>query len=292
MRGILLAIVAGATFGLIPVFSIPVMAAGMGYISALFYRFAIGALFMLAFIMYRQNSLRLRWGDVWRISILAFMYTVCAITLFVSYDYISSGVATSLVYTNPIWCTIIGLLFLGEKLSLRKVVAIATATLGVMLLTGFFAEDARFSAWGIFLGLLSGIGYGVYLVLLPRLRLSKMPSLKLTFYIFAFTALFLAVYAFVMEDGIEPVRDNGVLVNLLMLGLIPTAISNICVTMSLRLIDTTIVAILGAFEPLTAIVAGVLLLDEVCGLDTVSGGLLVLFAVIVLTWKNKKAVIE
>ena len=132
----------------------------------------------------------------------------------------------------------------------------------------------------------------MYLVLLPRLRLSKMPSLKLTFYIFAFTALFLAVYAFVMEDGIEPVRDNGVLVNLLMLGLIPTAISNICVTMSLRLIDTTIVAILGAFEPLTAIVAGVLLLDEVCGLDTVSGGLLVLFAVIVLTWKNKKAVIE
>ena len=97
---------------------------------------------------------------------------------------------------------------------------------------------------------------------------------------------------FCFPRGIEPVRDNGVLVNLLMLGLIPTAISNICVTMSLRLIDTTIVAILGAFEPLTAIVAGVLLLDEVCGLDTVSGGLLVLFAVIVLTWKNKKAVIE
>lgn len=284
--GYVLAIMSGASFGLIPLFTIPVLAAGMSYISVILYRFLFGTLFMLAFLLYRQVSLRITWGDFWRISLLSLLYIICAITLFCSYDYISSGVSTSLIYTNPIWCTVIGLLFLGERLSFRKVSSIVLATLGVMLLSGFFAEDARFSAYGVFLGLCSGIGYGVYLVMLPRLRISNMPSLKLTFYIFFNAFLFLLVYSLVFKGGVEAVGDNTSWINLLLLGLLPTAFSNICVTMALRLIDTTVVAILGAFEPLTAMVVGVILLGEACDATTIAGGLLILVAVIVLTVKR------
>ena len=285
--GFFLAIASGASFGLIPLFTIPVIAAGMGYCSIILYRFLFGAIFMLAFLLYRQVSLRISWGDFWRISLLSLLYIICAFTLFMSYDYISSGVATSLIYTNPIWCTVIGLLFLHERLSLKKGAAIALATLGVMLLSGFFADNARFSAWGIFLGLCSGIGYGVYLVMLPRLKISKMPSLKLTFYIFFNAFIYVALYALIVEGGIHPVSDTASWVNLLLLGLLPTAFSNICITMALRLIDTTIVAILGAFEPLTAMVVGVVLLGEACGTATVSGGLLILISVAMLTWKKR-----
>ena len=284
--GYVLAIVSGASFGLIPLFSIPVIATGMGYVSIIFYRFLFGAACMLAFLLYRQVSLRITWRDFWRISLLSLLYIICAVTLFVSYDYISSGVSTSLIYTNPIWCTVIGLLFLGERLSYRKCAAIVIATLGVMLLTGFFDDDARFSAWGIFLGLCSGIGYGAYLVLLPRLKINKMPSLKLTFYIFFNALLYLLLYAIIAEGGIEPIADTPSWVNLLLLGILPTAFSNICVTMSLRLIDTTIVAILGAFEPLTAMVVGVILLGEPCGIATISGGMLILIAVAILTLRS------
>lgn len=288
LAGYALAILSGASFGLIPLFTIPVMDAGVGYISVILYRFFFGSLFMLAFLLYRQVSLRITWSDFWRISVLSFLYIVCAVTLFVSYDYISSGVATSLIYTNPIWCCVIGLLFLGERLSARKALSILLTTVGVMLLSGFFADDARFSAWGIFLGLCSGIGYGIYLVLLPRLRISKMPSLKLTFYIFFNAMLYILLYALVFERGIDPVPDSTAWLNLVLLGLLPTAFSNICVTMALRMIDTTIVAILGAFEPLTAMVVGVVLLGETCGIATISGGLLVLLAVMILTLRSRK----
>ncbi len=286
--GFFLAIVSGASFGLIPLFTIPVIATGMGYCSIILYRFLFGAIFMLAFLLYRQVSLRISWADFGRISILSLLYIICAITLFVSYDYISSGVATSLIYTNPIWCTVIGLLFLHERLSPKKGVALVLATLGVMLLSGFFADDARFSAWGVFLGLCSGMGYGAYLVLLPRLKISKMPSLKLTFYIFFTAFLYTAVYVLAFEGGIHPIADTASWVNLLLLGLLPTAFSNICVTMALRIVDTTIVAILGAFEPLTAMVVGVLLLGETCGTATVAGGILILISVAMLTWKKRK----
>lgn len=286
--GFFLAIVSGASFGLIPLFTIPVIATGMGYCSIILYRFLFGAIFMLVFLLYRQVSLRISWADFGRISMLSLLYIICAITLFVSYDYISSGVATSLIYTNPIWCTVIGLLFLHERLSPKKGVALVLATLGVMLLSGFFADDARFSAWGVFLGLCSGMGYGAYLVLLPRLKISKMPSLKLTFYIFFTAFLYTAVYVLAFEGGIHPIADTASWVNLLLLGLLPTAFSNICVTMALRIVDTTIVAILGAFEPLTAMVVGVLLLGETCGTATVAGGILILISVAMLTWKKRK----
>lgn len=286
--GFFLAIVSGASFGLIPLFTIPVIATGMGYCSIILYRFLFGAIFMLAFLLYRQVSLRISWADFGRISMLSLLYIICAITLFVSYDYISSGVATSLIYTNPIWCTVIGLLFLHERLSPKKGVALVLATLGVMLLSGFFADDARFSAWGVFLGLCSGMGYGAYLVLLPRLKISKMPSLKLTFYIFFTAFLYTAVYVLAFEGGIHPITGTVSWVNLLLLGLLPTAFSNICVTMALRIVDTTIVAILGAFEPLTAMVVGVLLLGETCGTATIAGGILILISVAMLTWKKRR----
>lgn len=285
--GYLLAIASGASFGLIPLFTIPVIDSGMSYVSIVIYRFLFGSIFMLALLLYRQVSLHISWRDFLRVSVLSFLYIVCAITLFASYDYISSGVATSLIYTNPIWCTVIGLIFLGERLSLKKTSAILLATVGVMLLTGFFADDARFSAYGIFLGLCSGIGYGIYLVTLPRLNIGKMPSLKLTFYIFFIAVIYMSAYALVAEGGIAPITTSEQWTNLLLLGLLPTAFSNICVTMALRMIDTTIVAILGAFEPLTAMVVGVIILGEECNAATVTGGLLVLVAVFILTWKRK-----
>ncbi len=288
-KGITLAVASGASFGLIPLFSIPVMAAGMSFVSVIIYRFFFGSFFMLAFLLYRQTSLRITWGEIWRISLLSLLYIACAITLFVSYDYISSGVSTSLIYTNPLWCCVIGLLFLGERLSLRKILSMCLALLGVMLLTGFFSADARFSLFGVFLGLCSGIGYGIYLVLLPRLKMKKMSSLKLTFYIFFFAMFYLALYALLFGGGIESVPDSQSWIDLLLLGLLPTAFSNICVTMALRLIDTTIVAILGAFEPLTAMVVGVIVFNETCGLPTIISVLLILAAVIMLTLKRKKA---
>ena len=269
-------------------FTIPVIAAGMGYISTIFYRFLFGSLFMLAFLLYRQVSLRITWGDFWRVSLLSSLYIVCAWTLFASYDYISSGVATSFVYTNPIWCSVIGLLFLRERMTWRKFISLVLTTLGVMLLSGFFADDARFSAIGVALGLCSGIGYGAYLVMLPRLKINKMPSLKLTFYIFFIALIILFLYAMIVEGGIDEVPNTKSWIDLMLLGLLPTAFSNICVTMALRLVDTTVVAILGAFEPFTAMVVGVVMFGEPCGVATVTGGLMVLAAVPILTWRKRK----
>lgn len=98
----------------------------------------------------------------------------------------------------------------------------------------------------------------------------------------------LIAYSLMTNGGVAEVPDSSWWLDLALLGLIPTAISNICVTVSLKLIDSTIVAILGAFEPLTAMVVGVVILGEPLGFIGVVGGMLILVAVAILTINPQK----
>lgn len=288
LRGVVNGIISGVSFGMIPLFSIPVIAAGMDNVSILVYRFLFGSVAMLAILLLRKTNMRVSLSELLRIVLLAIFYITTALATLECYKYLSSGIATALVYTDPIWCALIGLAFLGDKFSIKLTSSILLASLGVMMMTGVFSGDGTFSMIGLLLGLASGLAYGIYLILVPRLKVKHIASLKLTFYVF-FTGMWLLIaYSLMTNGGVEEVPDSSCWLDLALLGLIPTAISNICVTVSLKLIDSTIVAILGAFEPLTAMVVGVVILGEPLGFIGVVGGMLILVAVAILTINPQK----
>lgn len=288
LRGVVNGIISGVSFGMIPLFSIPVIAAGMDNVSILVYRFLFGSAAMLAILLLRKTNMRVSLSELLRIVLLAIFYITTALATLECYKYLSSGIATALVYTDPIWCALIGLAFLGDKFSIKLTSSILLASLGVMMMTGVFSGDGTFSMIGLLLGLASGLAYGIYLILVPRLKVKYIASLKLTFYVF-FTGMWLLIaYSLMTNGGVEEVPDSSCWLDLALLGLIPTAISNICVTVSLKLIDSTIVAILGAFEPLTAMVVGVVILGEPLGFIGVVGGMLILVAVAILTINPQK----
>ncbi len=288
LRGVVNGIISGVSFGMIPLFSIPVIAAGMDNVSILVYRFLFGSAAMLAILLLRKTNMRVSLSELLRIVLLAIFYITTALATLECYKYLSSGIATALVYTDPIWCALIGLAFLGDKFSIKLTSSILLASLGVMMMTGVFSGDGTFSMIGLLLGLASGLAYGIYLILVPRLKVKHIASLKLTFYVF-FTGMWLLIaYSLMTNGGVEEVPDSSCWLDLVLLGLIPTAISNICVTVSLKLIDSTIVAILGAFEPLTAMVVGVVILGEPLGFIGVVGGMLILVAVAILTINPQK----
>lgn len=288
LRGVVNGIISGVSFGMIRLFSIPVIAAGMDNVSILVYRFLFGSAAMLAILLLRKTNMRVSLSELLRIVLLAIFYITTALATLECYKYLSSGIATALVYTDPIWCALIGLAFLGDKFSIKLTSSILLASLGVMMMTGVFSGDGTFSMIGLLLGLASGLAYGIYLILVPRLKVKHIASLKLTFYVF-FTGMWLLIaYSLMTNGGVEEVPDSSCWLDLALLGLIPTAISNICVTVSLKLIDSTIVAILGAFEPLTAMVVGVVILGEPLGFIGVVGGMLILVAVAILTINPQK----
>jgi len=141
---------------------------------------------------------------------------------------------------------------------------------------------------GLFLLLLSGFLYAVYMVIFPRMRIRQMPSLKLTFYIFFFAMLILTLYATFTRGRIDPIDTRSQLVNLFLLGVVPTAVSNVTLIMALKQISSTLAAVLGAFEPMTAMCVGILLFGEPLTLPIVIGFVLIITSVLILVLSKRK----
>lgn len=285
-KGILNASVSSASFGLIPLFSIPVLASGMLLPSLLVYRFCFGCLAMLAILLYNKTSMRISFGDTLRISLLSLLYAVSALALIEGYKYMPSGVATTLLFSYPVWTAILMILFCHKKLSSWIAGAIILAVGGVYFLSGFNSSGGFGSLKGLLLELFAGFNYAVYMVIFPMMKIRKMPSLKVTFYVFFFAMLMLLLYASFSTGGLQPITTSGSLINLILLGLLPTALSNVTLIMSLKQIESTMVAVLGAFEPMTAMIVGILAFGEPLSMAVVAGFILIVSSVVILIFKG------
>ena len=136
VKGFLNASISGITFGLIPLFAIPVLATGMHSTSVLIYRYAFGCLAMLGMLMFHRTRMWLAFGDFLRILLLSSMYAVSSIALIEGYNYMASGIATTLLFSYPVWTLLLSVVFLHERLSLTTAVAIGIAVAGVFFLSG------------------------------------------------------------------------------------------------------------------------------------------------------------
>lgn len=256
--------------------------------SVLIYRFAFGCLFMMGFLLWRRQNLHLKWGDGLRIAFLSLMYSVSAVALFSSYEYMPGGVATTLLFSYPVWTEVLLILFYHEKVTLRIVIAIICAIIGVFFLGGIGQTGGIKSMLGVVLAMLSGLLYAIYMVIFPHMRVSKLPALKVNFYIFFIAMLFLILYSSFTTGGVQKIGDSRSLMSLVLLGLVPTTISNVTLVRSLTLIDSASVAILGAFEPLTAMTIGITLMGEPLTMTALIGSVLIIASVLILITKGRK----
>ena len=257
--------------------------------SVLIYRYAFGCLAMLSMLMFHRTRMWIAFGDFLRILFLSAVYAVSSITLIEGYNYMASGIATTLLFSYPVWTCLLSVVFLHEKLSATTAISIAIAFIGVFFLSGILDGGGSMKGLtGLFLLLASGFLYAVYMVAFPRMRIRKMPSLKLTFFIFFFAMLILTLYGIFTQGRIDPIETNSQLINLFLLGLVPTAISNVTLIISLKQISSTMAAVLGVFEPMTAMCVGILLFGEPLTLPIVVGFMLIIAAVLILVLSKRK----
>ena len=289
LHGFVGAITSATAFGLIPLFSLPVLATGMSSTAVLVYRFAFACLVMLVVLMYQRKSLHLHFGESLRLMLLSVVYTGSAVFLIEGYRYLSSGIATVIMFSYPAWTALLMMIFRGEKASVTTFSAIGLAVAGVCFLSGIENGVGNISVLGICLELLSGLSYAIYMVAYPTMNIRNMPTIKVNFYIFFFTMLLLTLYAIFTSGGLPAIHTGTTLLNLFLLGLLPTVVSNITLILALKNIGSTLVAILGAFEPLTAMCIGIAVFGEPFTTSIGIGFVLILIAVVLLVLKKSPA---
>lgn len=277
-KGFFYGIVTSVTFGLIPLFTLPVMHKGIAFDSILFYRFLIASVVLGIMVKMDGESLKISWKDCKILILLAFFYTCSAMFLFWGYDFMGAGVATTIHFTYPVWVTILMFIFFRERASWVTWLAIVMAVGGVARLS-LKGAALTLDGIGVVIVLMSAVAYGSYIVTVNKSGMKKMNSRKLTFYVFLFSTMMFAMKASTTSHGIQVIPDVMSWMNLVLLAILPTVVSNIALLLAVRHIGGTKTSILGAMEPLTAVLIGVSVFGEAFSWQELWGIVLILGAV-------------
>lgn len=260
IKGLIYGIVTSVTFGLIPLFTLPLMKEGMSLDSILFYRFLFATIALGIMMKVHKEPFAIKMNDLPLLVLLSTYYMVSAQFLFWGYDYMGAGVATTLHFTYPVFVTLLMLILFREKASWVTWLAIILAVYGVARLS-IGGEDHKFSFFGVGIVLLSALGYAAYITTVNKSHLRTMPNRKLAFYVFVFTTLLFAGKVSVTQT-LQPIPDVISGVNLVLLAVLPTVISNITLLLAVHHIGGTMTSVLGALEPVTAVCIGAFVFGE------------------------------
>lgn len=177
------------------------------------------------------------------------------------------------------------IVFFREKRSAGLVVAAVVSLLGVGLLS--WSGGAVVNVEGIMLVLITVITYALYIVGVNKTGVGRIDSLPLTFYILLSAAVLFAMFAG-LTTGIGPIRSWYQAVNVLLIALVPTVISNLTLILAVKNVGSTVTAILGSMEPVTAVLVGIFHFGEPFNLQYASGLMLILASVCLVVWSNNR----
>lgn len=277
IKGYALAALAAAAYGTNPAFAIPLYEQGMNPNSVLFFRYLFGIPLIALVMAARGVPFRLSREEIGPTAILGILMAFSSLALFESYKYINSGIASTLLFVYPVMVAVMMIFFFHEKMRMSVVLCLVIMSVGLILLMKPQGE-ITLSPFGCLLVMVSALTYALYIIFVNVSKVIKaIPTSKLLFYVLACGS---AVYLAMLPLGNEltmPTKESGWL-NLTALAVIPTLLSLTCTTKAIQLIGSTPTAILGALEPVSAVLLSVTVLGQSLTPRDIAGGILIIIA--------------
>ena len=281
-------IITGITYGLNPLFAVPLMKDGAPIKSILFFRYAIAVLLLGAFLLLRKHSFRVTWKQAGVLLVLGLLYTTSSLTLFEAYKYIASGLATTIVFLYPVLVAII-MVFLKVVPSWPVWLSIGLTFVGVVIMTQSDSSQTV-NPIGLLLSFASALVYALFIVIINRSKvIVNISNSLLTFYALS-VGTFVFLGKIVMSDaGITTgLTAPTAWLNLVGLALLPTIVSTATLAIATRNIGATKASVLGVFEPVTAILVGTLVFGEALTTNVVVGILISMVAITFMIAMTKR----
>lgn len=281
-------IITGVTYGLNPLFAMPLLMAGAAVQSILFFRYSIAVVLLGLYILMTRQTFRVGLRQAGILLVLGLLYTSSSLFLFEAYRFVASGLATTLVFLYPVLVAII-MLLLGKKPSWPVWLSIAATFVGVLIMTGCGGESAS-SPTGIWLSLCSALVYALFIVIINRSKvISGITNTLLTFYVLVVGAIvFFTIAVNSGSDLTEGIDYSSGWLNLTGLAVLPTIVSTATLAVATRNIGATKASVLGVFEPITAILVGSLAFGEPLTGGIIAGISIAVAAVTFMIYATKR----
>lgn len=283
-----LILLSGIFWGLMGLFVRTFSAYGFGSAHVAFLRLGVGALIFAVIMLIKDRKLfyiKLRDLPIFLglgVCSLSF-FTVC---YFKAIEMMSLASAAILLYTSPIWVMLMSALFFKEKLTGRKLLALAMAFGGCVLVSGI--DGGGMSMKALLCGLGAGFGYALYSIF-GTVALRHYDTLTVTFYGFMFGAL----GCFAAGSPAALAASFASAPTVTMLWFVPTAalvsavIPYLAYTQGLKTVEAGKASVIATIEPVVAALVGIVLYHEVLSISAKLGIILVLDAILLLNIKAK-----
>lgn len=274
--GILFIIVSAASFGVMPVLARVAYEAKADPLTVLFLRFGVAAIVMFAIVFASKTPLPRGLLLLELVLLGAIAYVGESLAYFMALAYASPGLVALLLYVYPALVTMLSTIFLRERLTTMKIVALFLALSGTALT---FQITSGGSMVGILLGIAAAVDYAIYIVLGSRI-VKRSGAVGSTAIIIASTA---AVYAVIAPiHGLSLPVNIGGWFAIVAIALVSTVVSFMTFFAGLKRIGPTTASTLSTFEPIVAVALAAVVLGETITPVQALGGALILTAVIIL----------
>lgn len=286
-KGYVLGAIAAISYGTNPLFAVPLYRLGMSTSSVLFYRYFFAILILGCIMMVRKVSFKLERGQIGFMISLGIMFALSSLLLFEAYNHMDVGLASILLFVEPVFIALILWGFFHDKISRVTIISIGVCLAGIILLCNP-GPGAFVTATGIILVISSSLTYAIYMVIINKSRIRHMPGTAITFYSLLFGLIVFVIQTNFLSE-LQPVPMTPIsLACVTGISIVPTIISLLAVTVAVQYIGSVPVAILGALEPITGLMLGVCIFGEQLTFKASIGVFLILGAVILLVSSKDK----
>ena len=293
LNGLFYAAVSSASFGFSPLFSLALIGAGLTHFDILSYRWMTAAMVLVIYAAIKGKNLRFASkGEFGKTVLLSALRAITSITLLIGYANIASSIAATINFMYPVIVTLCMMIFFGEKKSWISIGAVLLSVLGVYMMAA--GDGLRVPGGNTVLGLVcsivSAISFAAYYIIMKRTKADKIEAVKFTTWIMLLSGIYFIIGGIAIDGHITIVTNGKSWAYILGLGLWATMVSNFTGVKAIRRIGPTLTSILGALQPVTAVILGAMFLDEHLSFESISGIALILIAVtvIVINQRPKK----
>lgn len=278
-RGFACVILSAVLFGMMAFFAKIVYANGGNALSVVFYRFFLALAPAFICLRVKGISLELTGRTAFKILLMTvFGYGGTAFLLFISYNFIPTGMATTIHFTYPVFVILGSILFLKERAEPKKLLCVALCMGGILL---FYNGESGGSIAGLLLAFASGITYAFYILYLGHGSLGELPTMKLIFYMNLFASVIMLAVAGVagqLTIGLTAAGWGA----MLFLSVVICLSAVLLFQTGVHSAGAQNAAILSTFEPITSLIMGAVFFHEALTIRSLAGSVLILISVVLV----------
>lgn len=279
-KGIIYVLISAIIFGSMPLMADIVYKNNGNSITLTLLRFLLST--PILFLLIKRNnqeSIKITKSELFKITLVGIMgYCATSLLLYTSYNYISTGTATTLHFIYPVLVILGGIIFFKEKPSMIKYISVGLSAAGILM---FYNGDSKVNILGMLIAFLSGVTYTFYILFIEKSQLKTLGTYKLTFYLCIISSAVLAIVCVVTDSLALNMTYKGWLMSLVLS--LSVTLGGVCLFQKgIKLIGSQSTSILSTFEPITSILIGILIFNESFDIKTVLGFTFIIIATILI----------